>query len=94
MLNAQAGASRTDTAAKELALDLANSARDHALNKNYRSPWILEAAAAGKLPIWQRLHPRGGKLDDCTAVVVFAELAQPVQAQEAGHGAPATASAA
>ena len=87
----QAGHERTDTAAKQLALQLANEARKNALNANYKSPWILEAAAAGKLPVWQRMRPRGGKLDDCTAVVVFAELAAPVQALMAGAGAPMTA---
>ena len=90
----QAGHERTDTAAKQLALQLANVARKNALNKDYRSPWILEAAAAGKLPVWQRMRPRGGKLDDCTAVVVFAELAAPVQAHMAGAGAPVSAKAA
>ncbi len=89
----QSGDERTDAAAKELALDLANAARDHALDRNYRSPWILEAAAAGKLPVWQRLRPRGGKLDDCTAVVVFAELATPVPGSIADADAPVTAQA-
>ena len=81
-------------AAKELALDLANAARDHALSPSYRSPWILEEASAGKLPLLQRLRPRGGKLDDCTVLVVFAELAAPVQAKGHTEGAPTTARAA
>ena len=90
----QAGHERNDSDAKQLALRLANAARKNALNANYKSPWILEAAAAGKLPMWQRMRPRGGKLDDCTAVVVFAELATPVQAQMAGADAPVSARAA
>ena len=93
-MRVQAGHERSDADAKKLALTLADIARANALDQNYRSPWILEAAAAGKLPVWQRLRPRGGKLDDCTAVVVYAELAAPLQAQMAGAGAPVTAKAA
>lgn len=38
----------------------------------YRSPWIVEAARAGALPLMRSIRPRGGKLDDCTVVVLFA----------------------
>ena len=38
----------------------------------YRSPWIVEAARAGALPLVRSIRPRGGKLDDCTVVVLFA----------------------
>lgn len=55
---------------------LAQAARKNALDASYKSPFIMEAAAAGVLPIWRRWNARGGKLDDCTVVVVFAEPAQ------------------
>ncbi len=32
-----------------------------------------QAAQAGVLPLWKKLVPRGGKLDDCTVVVAFLE---------------------
>jgi hypothetical protein len=64
---------RSAFTAQALAHTLAHAARRNAVDPEFRSPWILEAAAAGALPLWRRLRPRGGKLDDCTAVVVFAE---------------------
>ena len=89
----QSASGRTDTDAKDLALDLANAARDNALNPRYKSPWILEAAAAGKLPMLQRIRPRGGKLDDCTAVVVFADLAASKLLDSKADDVPAVARA-
>lgn len=83
---------RSAFTAQALALRLANAARKNAVNSDYRSPWIVEAAAAGALPLWRRWRPRGGKLDDCTAVVVFAEL-EAAQARSSSESAPLFAAA-
>ena len=72
----QAQPHRTAFTAEALARTLAQAARKNALDGRYRSPFIVEAAAAGVLPLWKRLRPRGGKLDDCTVVVLFAEPVQ------------------
>lgn len=72
----QAQPHRTAFTAEALARTLAQAARKNALDEHYRSPFIVEAAAAGVLPFWKRLRPRGGKLDDCTVVVLFAEPVQ------------------
>jgi hypothetical protein len=32
---------------------------------------VAAAARAGELPPWQRLRPRGGKVDDITVVVAL-----------------------
>ena len=78
----QAQPHRTAFTAEALARTLAQAARHNALDEHYQSPFIMEAAAAGVLPFWKRFHPRGGKLDDCTVVVVFAEPVQaPVHSQ-------------
>lgn len=69
----QAQPHRTAFTAEALARTLAAAARSNALDAQYRSPWIVEAAAAGVLPFWKAWRPRGGKLDDCTVVVIFAE---------------------
>ena len=40
-------------------------------DKDSRTPWVATAARAGELPPWQRLRPRGGKMDDITVVVAL-----------------------
>ena len=36
---------------------------------------MVEAARAGALPFWKRFRPEGGKVDDCTVIVVALESA-------------------
>lgn len=72
---------------------LAQAARKNAQDASYQSPFIMEAAAAGVLPIWRRWQPRGGKLDDCTVVVVFAEPAQAPALQSRPHAGAVPAAA-
>ena len=67
---------KTEAAASRLAAALVAAASRNGGDPGFRSPWIVEAAAAGVLPLWARLAPRGGKLDDCTAVVAFLEAAE------------------
>lgn len=62
-------------AAEELALMLTTVSHDNALDRNFRSPWAVEAAAAGVLPAMERMMPKGGKLDDCTVVVGIVQAA-------------------
>jgi protein phosphatase PTC7 len=68
-------AGRTADAAADVAAALVGAAAANGADETYRSPWVVEAAAAGVLPFWMALRPRGGKLDDCTAVVAFVEEA-------------------
>jgi hypothetical protein len=62
-LPGQAQPHRTRFTAEALARKLAAAARKNALDAHYRSPFIVEAARAGVLPLWRRVRPRGGKLD-------------------------------
>ena len=43
--------------------------------------------------MWQRIRPRGGKLDDCTVVVVFADLVASQLLDNKADGVPAVARA-
>ena len=54
---------------------LVKIARYNSLDPNIRSPWAVESARMGDVPWWKRLRPAGGKVDDCTAVVVCLEPA-------------------
>ena len=72
---------------------LAQAARKNALDASYQSPFIMEAAAAKVLPIWRRWHPRGGKLDDCTVVVVFAQPAHAPTVRSQPHAGAVPAAA-
>ncbi len=44
-------------------------------DKAARTPWAVAAAAAGRLPMLARMFPRGGKMDDVTAVVAIISAA-------------------
>ena len=68
-------ADRSPNAAAAVATALVEAAATNGADQTYKSPWIMEAAAAGVLPFWMALRPRGGKQDDCTAVVAFVEEA-------------------
>jgi protein phosphatase PTC7 len=63
------GPDRSQVAASALAARIAAKAAAHGADPGYKSPWVVEAARAGLLPLWARLLPRGGKMDDCTVVV-------------------------
>lgn len=54
---------------------LVKTARYNSLDPKTRSPWAVESAKMGAVPWWKRLRPEGGKIDDCTAVVVCLEPA-------------------
>lgn len=60
------------TLAARLAKAIANSAHTNAADRNYRSPWVVEAAELGHLSLFARMFPRGGKMDDITVVVALA----------------------
>jgi hypothetical protein len=64
---------RDGASATRLARKIAKAATVNQVDTSYRSPWAVEAAAAGRVPLWDRLNPRGGKKDDCTVVVGFLE---------------------
>lgn len=61
--------------AQECARAIVETAQQNSFNPKFRSPWVIEAAKAGVLPWWQRFKPEGGKVDDCTAVVICMEPA-------------------
>ncbi len=83
---------RTAQSATNLAHKIAKAAAGNQQDEKYRSPWAVEAAAAGRLPLWQRLSPKGGKKDDCTVVVGFLEtVAVPSAPVEAPEPQPAAA---
>ena len=65
------------------------TARANSYDPNFRSPWVVEAAKAGVLPWWERIRPRGGKLDDCTAIVICMEPADALQRPDAQRDAGA-----
>lgn len=78
----------TDEAtAQEVSKRIADVAHYNAKQKKIRSPWAVQAAAAGvvrstalllyamfvfQTPLLKRLFPEGGKMDDCTVIVGFA----------------------
>ena len=64
-------ASRAAEAAAAVAAALAAAASANGADSSFRSPWVVEAAREGLLPLWASLRPRGGKLDDCTVVAAF-----------------------
>lgn len=64
-------APRDAPTATRVAQALADTAHGNAVNRSFKSPWAVEAANAGVLPIFDRFFPRGGKLDDCTVVISF-----------------------
>jgi len=72
---AASGGARDAAAAAATADAIVAAAAARGADPDYRSPWIVDAAAAGVLPFWARLRPRGGKPDDCTAVVAFVDAA-------------------
>lgn len=74
--------------AQECARLIVRTAQYNGFDAKFRSPWAVEAARAGAFPWWKRLKPEGGKVDDCTAVVVCLEPADAVQ----GLDQPATVS--
>jgi len=65
------GSAFSAASAAALARAIAAKAAAHGADPAYRSPWVVEAARAGVLPLWARLAPRGGKQDDCTVVVAW-----------------------
>ena len=70
----QAHAGEEDSAkAEALALTIVKAASARGMNPNANTPWILEAAKHRPqlLPLHKRFWPRGGKPDDCTAVVAY-----------------------
>ena len=73
---------RTVAKAQECARAVVEAAQENSFNPRFRSPWVVEAAKAGALPWWQRLKPEGGKIDDCTAVVICMEPASAVQSSQ------------
>jgi len=58
--------------AEKLARKIAEVAHFNAKQKDIRSPWAVRAAEAGVTPLLHRMFPRGGKMDDCTVLVGFA----------------------
>lgn len=52
---------------------LVKIARYNSMDPKIRSPWAVESAKMGAVPWWKRLRPEGGKIDDCTAIVVCLE---------------------
>lgn len=69
--------------AQECARAVVEAAQENSFNPKFRSPWVVEAAKAGILPWWQRFKPEGGKVDDCTAVVICMEPASALQGSDA-----------
>ena len=69
--------------AQECARAVVEAAQQNSFNPKFRSPWVVEAAKAGVLPWWQRFKPEGGKVDDCTAVVICMEPASALQGSDA-----------
>lgn len=65
--------SENEDKAEALALTIAKAASARGMNANAKTPWIVAAAKEmpGLLPMQKRLWPRGGKPDDCTAVVAY-----------------------
>ena len=68
--------------AQECARHIVEAAQENSFDPNFRSPWAVEAARAGVLPWWKRLKPVGGKVDDCTAVVICLEPASSALASD------------
>lgn len=62
--------------AEKLARKIAEVAHFNAKQKDIRSPWAVRAAEAGVTPLLHRMFPRGGKMDDCTVLVGFANLCE------------------
>lgn len=54
---------------------IVKTAQYNSFDPKFRSPWAVEAARVGAVPWWKRFNPEGGKVDDCTAVVVCLEPA-------------------
>jgi hypothetical protein len=54
-----------------LAQAIAAAAAANAADREFRSPWAVEAARAGQASLLRTLFPRGGKMDDCTVVVAL-----------------------
>lgn len=61
--------------AQECARMIVRTAQYNSFDPKFRSPWAVEAAKAGAFPWWKRFKPEGGKVDDCTAIVVCLEPA-------------------
>lgn len=59
----------------ECAQLIVETAQQNSFNEKFRSPWVVEAARAGALPFWKRFRPEGGKIDDCTVIVVSLQSA-------------------
>ena len=74
---------RSVSKAQECARAIVEAAQGNSFNPKFRSPWVVEAAKAGVLPWWQRFKPEGGKVDDCTAVVICMEPASAQQGSDA-----------
>jgi protein phosphatase PTC7 len=62
---------RDERTAQVAAAALADAATAKVRDKDSRTPWVAAAARAGELPPWQRLRPRGGKVDDITVIVAL-----------------------
>ena len=67
---------RDEQAARRLAGKIVQAALARGKDEGARTPWVVEAAkhAPELLPWFKRVRPRGGKPDDCTAVVAFLNL--------------------
>lgn len=55
--------------AEALARRIAEIAHSNAENSDVRTPWAVEVATKGQRSFFDRLFPRGGKMDDCTVIV-------------------------
>lgn len=81
---------RSVAMAQECARLIVETAQENSFDLKFRSPWAVEAAKAGALPWWKRFKPEGGKVDDCTAVVICLEPASAVHSSDVN--APADSS--
>ncbi|GLI71738.1 hypothetical protein VaNZ11_017043 [Volvox africanus] len=70
-----AAAAAAQSAAQQLSSSLVAAAFRHAQDPGFRSPWAVELANQPAASWISRLFPRGGKMDDITAVVAIVTTA-------------------
>ncbi|GIM16906.1 hypothetical protein Vretimale_19473, partial [Volvox reticuliferus] len=70
-----AAATAAQPAAQQLAASLVSAAFRHAQDPGFRSPWAVELANQPAASWISRFFPRGGKMDDITAVVAIVTAA-------------------
>ena len=78
---------RSVAMAQECARLIVETAQENSFDPKFRSPWAVDAAKAGALPWWKRFKPEGGKVDDCTAVVICLEAASAVRSSDGSAAA-------